>query len=119
MSKALEDLTKATFHTYNTDGPPERVYRAVSGHDVPLWDNNKDAVVQHKWRAATSCAAIAGADAVIAAVRAGKTDPEELRAAVFAAFGCGEWDAVANTTGPNPHAPKGQGKAISYSGNCA
>ena len=111
----LEDLTKATFHTYNTDGPPERVYRAVSGHVVPTWDENRDPVVMHKWRAATSHAAIAGADAVIALVAAGKTDPGELRAAVLAAFGCGEWDAFANTTGPNPHA--GKGKAIGYSGN--
>jgi hypothetical protein len=114
----LEELTQTTFHAYNTDGPPERVYRAVSGHDVPLWHANKDSVVKHKWRAATSHAAIAGAESVIALVAAGETDPEKLRAAVLAALGCGEWDNFANTTGPNPHAPKG-GKAIGYSGNAA
>lgn len=116
--KDLDTLTETTFDRYNTDGPSERVYKAVSGHPVPTWPENKDGVVKHKWRAATSHAAIAGGDAVVAMLADGITDPDRLRSALRDLYGCGAWDSFANDTGPNPHA-SGRGKAIGYSGNAA
>lgn len=119
MARAhLEELTEKTFDKYNTDGPADRVYRAVSGHVVPPWPENKDGVVKHKWRAAVSLAAIAGGDAVVAMVTAGIIDPGQLAKAVRELYGCGAYDAFTNDTGPNPHA-QGRGKAIGYSGNTA
>jgi hypothetical protein len=114
----LEQLTQEAYDRYNTDGPASRVYTAVGGHPVPRWPENRDHVVLHKWRAATSHAAIGGAEAMIALVAAGETDPEKLRAAALSAFGCGPWDDFANTTGPNPHA-QGRGPAICYTSNVA
>jgi hypothetical protein len=115
---SLETLTQESYDRYNTDGPTSRVYTAVGGHPVPRWSENRDAVVKHKWRAATSHAALAGGEAVIALVAAGETDPEKLRRAMLSDLGCGPWDDFANTTGANPHA-LGRGKAIGYSGNVA
>lgn len=114
----IDKLAAEAYDHYNTNGPPDRVYRAVGGHQVPTWDDNRDHVVKHKWRVATSHAALTGAEAMIALMQAGETDPAKLRAAALDAFGVGEWDAFANTTGPNPHA-QGRGKAIGYSGNVA
>ncbi len=113
----LEQLTIGAYGAYNEAGPPGRVWLTWDGKRVPAFENTSE-VVRHKWRAATSHAAIHGGAFVIGLVAAGERDPMVLAKAVAARFGCGPWDDFANGTAPNPHA-QGSGQAISYTGNTA
>jgi hypothetical protein len=87
MTAILTSATASTFDAYNDGGPPERAGLTHDGKPVPPFDR-LGASVSHKWHAATAHAVRIGADAVIDLVRAGHTDPDELRAMIERAFDC-------------------------------
>ena len=108
MAPYLDDLARETRDKHNADPAPL---------DKPAWTDLSQEK-RHRWRASAGHAALAGADLVLAFLERGETDPAKLREHVLRAYGCGDYDAFAGTTGAHPDLPRGRGKAISTTGNC-
>lgn len=113
------DLTHSIFAVYNHAGPPERDGRTHDGKPVPPLERC-GAVVRHKWRAASTAAARAGADVALRLIDAGMS-PDQVRARMAEIYAAPTWPesgaAEPGSIGPAP--TPGGGSVIGPNGEPA